>query len=285
MKRTLLTSMAILAISSTTFMVSCKKNAGDTEKSKTLAAETNAIAESQYNDVTTIVDQAALNSAVLLGAYGTGGSQSPFGPLGSNCVSVTVDTSANPRTITIDFGTSNCLCLDGRMRRGKILATYTGQYRQTGTVVTISLDNYYVNEYKIGGTKKITNQGLNNSGNLVYKVEVTGEVTRPGATAFSTWVSTRYREWKQGYSTPLNILDDVYTITGDASGILADGSNYSLTITSELVRKMNCQWFESGKIDLTETAMPKITLDYGSTGCDGNATVTILGQHFPIVLQ
>lgn len=285
MKKTLLNAMAISVLFSTVFLASCKKNAADAEKSKTLAAETNAVAESQYNDVTTLVDQAALNSAVLLGAYGTGGSQSPFGPLGSNCVSVSVDTASNPRTITIDFGTSNCLCLDGRLRRGKILATYTGQYRQIGTVVTITLDNYYVNEYKIGGTKKITNQGPNNSGNLVYKVEVTGEITRPGATGFSTWVSTRYREWKNGYNTPLNILDDVYAITGDASGVLTDGSTYSLVITQELIRKMNCQWFENGKVELTETGLPKITLDYGSTGCDANATVTLLGQHYPIVLQ
>jgi hypothetical protein len=83
----------------------------------------------------------------------------------------------------------------------------------------------------------------------------------------------------------LNILDDVYSITGDASGVLTDGSNYNLTITQELIRKMNCQWFESGMVDLTETGLPKITLDYGSTGCDANATVTLLGQHFPIILQ
>lgn len=263
-------------------LFSCKKE--DKKANTTEAAQNNAFAEAQYNDVTTLVDQATVTGSVTYMAGGSRGGE-VLGPQGSPCVSVSVDTASNPRVITIDFGTSNCLCLDGRNRRGKIIATFSGRYRDAGTVITISFDNYYVNEYKIAGSKKFTNQGNNQSGNLVYKVEVNGQVTKPNNGGTYTWISTRFREWKEGASTPLNILDDVYAITGTASGTNPDGSSYTINATKELIRKMNCRWFESGTLELIQPNLPNITLDYGSTGCDANATITVLGQVYPVLLQ
>ncbi len=273
-----------LMLTVTLFAVSCQKNNDDKKTTSSDAAENNAFAEAQYNDVTTLVDQSSTSGTVMFGAAGTGSGNETNGPQGP-CVTVTVDTTVSPRSIIIDFGSTNCLCLDGRNRRGKIIATYTGQYHATGTVINISFDNYFVNENKISGTKKITNQGNNQAGNQVYKVEVNGQVVKANNLGTYTWVSTRFREWKAGALTPLNILDDVYGITGDAGGVNTDGNNYSIVATQELVRKMNCRWFESGTLELTQTGMPKITLDYGSTGCDANATINVLGTTYPVILQ
>src|SRR5438105_2308185 len=77
-----------------------------------------------------------------------------------------------------------------------------------------------------------------------------------------TWVSTRQREWVEGYSTPLNVLDDTYSITGSASGTRANGESYTITITQALVRKMSCYWFESGKVEITPAGKLTRTLDY-----------------------
>jgi len=275
----------LLLLIVTLFAVSCNKNNGDDKKDVSYdAAENNAFAEAQYNDAAVLVDQSSASGTVAFGANGTGSGNEVNGPQGP-CVTVTVDTTVSPRSIVINFGSTNCLCLDGRNRRGKIIATYTGQYLATGTVINISFDNYYVNENKINGTKKITNQGNNQAGNLVYKMEVNGQVVKANNLGTYTWVSTRYREWKAGASTPLNILDDVYGITGDASGVNTDGNPYSIVATQELVRKMNCRWFESGKLELSQTGLPKVTLDYGSDGCDANATVNVLGVTYPVILD
>lgn len=277
-----------ILLSAAVWISSCKKNTDDKKSYSLDAAENNSFAEGTFNDVTTLVDQAGINSTVTFGSVQTeprDGQIETMGTAGSACITVTVDTVANPRSITIDFGSSNCLCLDDRYRRGKIIATFTGRYRETGTVITISFDNYYVNDNKISGTKKITNQGNNQSGNQVYKVEVNGQIIKANNRGTVTWMSTRYREWKAGANTPLNILDDVYGITGDANGTNADGSSYTITSKQELVRKMNCRWFESGILELTQTGLPVITLDYGNTGCDANATVSILGVSYPVVLQ
>ena len=267
---------------------SCKKSTEEKKGNTTEAAENNAFAEANYNDVTTMVDQAGINSNVTFAVPATeprDGQIRTMGIGGSSCATVTIDTVANPHSITIDFGSANCMCLDERNRRGKIIATYTGRYRETGTVINISFNNYYVNDNKISGTKKVTNLGNNQAGNLLYKVEVNGQIVKANNGGTVTWTSTRYREWKAGAGTPLNILDDVYGITGDASGTNADGSSYTILATKELVRKMNCRWFESGTLELTQTGLPKVTLDYGSTGCDANATISILGVSYPVVLQ
>jgi hypothetical protein len=263
-------------------LTACKKDSKPSSDSDVTAAQDNSLAESNYNDVNTMVDASAsagTNFTFRMATDGNAREQSLF----SGCAQVTVDTSNTTRKIVIDFGTSNCMCVDQRSRRGKIIATWTGRYRDSGTVVNISFDNYFVNDNQIKGTHKTTNKGKNAAAHLVYKVEVNGEIVKANNGGTITWVSTREREWVDGAATPLNLLDDIYSITGSASGTNASGS-YTINITQAVVRKMNCRWFESGKIDITPAGKLTRTLDYGSTGCDANATVTIAGISFPVVL-
>lgn len=271
-----------LAISLLVIATSCVKKGERT--SPTEAAENNAFAEAQFNDITTLIDQAMLTGTVTYGSAGSAGNNGINGILSSPCVEVMLDTVSNPRIVSINFGSTNCLCLDGRLRRGKILATFTGRYRDVNAVITTSFIDYYVNDYKIAGTKKVTNQGLNQGGKLVYKVEVSGNIIKPIGGEFS-WTSIRFREWKEGSNTPLNVLDDVYGINGTASGTTVDGNQYTISINQELIRKMNCSWFESGKIELSPNGLPKIMLDYGQTGCDDNAYITVLGSSYPVKLH
>ena len=260
---------------------SCKKDSSSKD-SDTESAENNALAESSFNDVTTISDQAAVSGSVNMRVAAA---DREDGSLGSGCATVSVDTVSVPHIITIDFGTTNCVCNDGRSRRGKIILSYTGRYKEAGTVISISFNNYFVNDNQLTGTKKITNLGLNTAGNLVYKIEVNGQVIKANNGGTVTWVSTRQREWIAGAGTPLVLSDDVYSITGNATGTNANGKTYTITITKALIRKMSCRWFESGTLEVTPEGKPTRTLDYGNTGCDANATVTILGYTFPIVLR
>jgi hypothetical protein len=262
---------------------SCKKDAATDDDVE--SAQDNALAESSFNDVTTITDQAAYSGSVNMRVAGSSSADKEDGSLGSACATVSVDTVSSPHIITIDFGTTNCLCNDGRYRRGKIMASFTGRYKDAGTVISISFSNYFVNDNQLTGTKKITNNGLNAAGHLVYKIEVNGSVIKANGAGTATWISTRQREWIAGSATPLILNDDVYSITGSASGTTAKGKSYTISITTALVRKMSCRWFESGVLDVTPQNKPTRTLDYGNTGCDANATVTISGHTFPIVLN
>ena len=273
--------LGLMACCLITSFIACKKDSKD--DSDTQPAQDNSLAESNYNDANTMVD-----ASVAVGtsfSFRTATNQDVArleGVLGS-CATVTIDTTSSPRTVTINFGTSNCLCADNRYRRGKIIATWTGRYRDAGTVITISFDGYYVNDNQIKGTHTTTNLGLTNAGHPLYKVEVNGSIIKANNGGTITWTSTRQREWVAGYTT-LNILDDTYSITGTASGTNASGASYTIAITQALVRNMSCYWFESGKVEVTPAGRLTRTLDYGSTGCDNKATVTIGNNTFNVTL-
>ena len=66
-------------------------------------------------------------------------------------------------TIIVDFGDGypdDCLKY-GKERRGKIIITYTGKYRDSLSVITTTFDQYYVNNNWIQGERIVTNNGRN----------------------------------------------------------------------------------------------------------------------------
>jgi hypothetical protein len=278
-KRSILLGIATCCLIAATFSA-CKKDSKESD-SDTTAAQDNSLAEGQYNDVNTMVDASVNIGASFTFRQETGArTEDALG----GCTKVTLDTANTACTLTIDFGTTNCEGPDGRKRRGKILATWTGKYRDKNTVVNITFDNYFVNDNQIKGSHKTTNLGYNTAQHLVYKIEVDGSIVKANNGGTIYWKSTREREWVTGSATPVNITDDTYSITGSASGITADGVAYAINITAPLVRKMNCYWFESGKLDVTPAGRLTRTLDYGSSGCDNKGTVTIGNATFNVTL-
>ncbi|MDQ3049049.1 MAG: hypothetical protein M3R27_15980, partial [Bacteroidota bacterium] len=198
------------------------------------------------------------------------------------------DSITWPKTVVIDFGTVNCTGSDGNNRRGIITAVFSGPYLDSGTVITVSLSNYYHNDYKITGTQTITNQGNNSAGHLVYKVVVSGAtVTNPSTGNSSSWSTTQYREFYAGYTTSFYIFDDVYLITGNASGVSEAGEAYTINITLPLRVNIGCPWIVSGTFTLLLNDYPTypINFDYGTGTCDANATATLNGTTYNIVMN
>jgi hypothetical protein len=283
-KRSILAGIITCCLIAATF-TACKKDSKDKSDSDTTPAQDNSLAEGNYMDANTMVDASVNLGGNFSFRLATNESNARIeGALGG-CTKVTLDTANTACTLTIDFGTTNCEGPDGRKRRGKILATWNGKYRDKGTVVNITYNNYFVNDNQVTGTHKTTNQGYNTAQHLVYKIEVDGSIIKANNGGTITWKSTREREWVTGSSTPLMILDDTYSITGNASGTTAGGEAYTINITQPLVRKMNCAWFESGTLDLIPAGRKTLTLDYGTTGCDNKATVTINGNTYNVVIQ
>ena len=280
-KKFILKGMLVAAI--TGLMVTgCKK---ETEDQDTTAASDDAAAEQTYNDVSNIADQAYKGSVNY--------KQAQEGSMLSTCAQVKLDTASgsNPDTITVTFGTgtyptlSNCLCSDGRYRRGRIIVTFSGKYRDSASVHTITFDNYYVNDNQITGTKTVKNNGHNSSGNLNWTVTVNGSIILASGGGTITWNSTRTREWLSGANTPFNWLDDVYGIAGSQTGINAKGVSYSAVITKQLKVALNCHWITEGTLELTPAGKAKRTIDYGSGTCDNKATVTINNNTYTVNMK
>jgi len=262
------------------FFTSCRKDK-DPKDSDTSAASDNALAEGTYNDVNNIADQASTGTMT---SYLTPIETENKSSLLSTCATITNDTLVTPHILTIDFGASNCMCNDGRYRRGIINVSYSGHYRDSASTHTITFTNYYVNDNQILGTKTVTNNGHNAAGNLTYSVVVNGQIIKAGGGGTINWTSNRTREWILGESTP-TWSDDVYLITGSANGTNASGNSYTMTITSALRREIGCHHFVSGTLTITPSGKPTRYVDFGAGACDNQATVTINGNVYNITLN
>ncbi|MFK5856824.1 MAG: hypothetical protein QM503_11880 [Bacteroidota bacterium] len=256
---------------------SCKKDDQQVIDDTSAAAD-DAFAEGIYTNATSIADEAYANGA---GGLKAGDETSQFL---SGCATVTLDTTVMPRVLTIDFGDTNCLCRDGRYRRGKILVSFTGRYRVPGTVITYGFDEYHVNDNHVDGTKVITNMGPNDAGNLYYSIEIVGVIYRANDGGTISWNSSREREWVEGADTWIR-MDDVYLITGTADGIRANGLTWEREIINPLRVELSCRWIVSGTVEIQPENLPLRILDYGSGECDNIATVLVNGVTYTIFLR
>jgi outer membrane murein-binding lipoprotein Lpp len=277
MKRIKLTLALIAFISFSIMLSSCKKNA-DIQTENTTVSQDNSFVEGIYENVSDIADEAY--------DFSTNNLKSTDGwrHFLSDCVTVTLDTTAFPRQLTIDFGEVNCLCNDGRYRRGMIIVTWTGRYCEFGTVISHSFENFYVNDNHVEGSKVVTNMGLNNNGNVYFTIVINGTVTMADNTGVITWNSSRQRELIQGYDTP-GRWDNIYLVTGTASGTRLDGVSWLSEILNPLRVEMACRFIVSGTVQITPDNLPSRILDYGDGNCDNIATVTINGVTYTIHLR
>ena len=269
------------------FMISsCKKDETVVIDSSTTSCKDNSTAENLFADMKNVVEEAVSDE----GQSNKTGTYS-FGACAT--VSITpawIDTLTWPKVMTIDFGTTNCTSVYGINRRGKLIITITDRYRNTGSVLTVQPQDYYINDIKVEGTITITNNGLNANNNLEFTVDVVNGKLTYTDLSVTTWISTRTNEWIEGDSTTYfsnglaGICDDVYLITGTASGVNRNGLAYSVSITSPLRKEICCRWVVSGTLDLIPSGLATRTVDFGSGTCDGNATVTINGNVFNVIM-
>jgi len=137
----------------------------------------------------------------------------------ASCATITItpfDLTTFPKIIVVNFGTTNCLCNAGRYRRGKLNLVTTGWVRNSGTVITITPQDYYVNNNKVEGQNTISNKGRNTAGHINYDIVVHGTIsTFEGTTSLDC---VRNHEWIEGDNTIFNPWDDVFLIRGEAWG-------------------------------------------------------------------
>lgn len=275
MKRINLTTAIIVLISFGLLFSSCEKEKidnGDTSFSKD-----DALAESIFNGITNITDE----------AYNTGSKSSRSGNESSSimggCAVITLDLTVFPHVLIVDFGETNCLGDDGVYRRGEINVTFNGGYREAGTVVTTSFDDFHINDHRIEGTTTLSNMGFNADSNMYFNIEIIGSIYLANDAGTITWNSSRMREWVEGYETFWG-HDDVYLISGTADGVRLNGLSWSKEITNPLRVELDCRWIVSGTVNIQPENLPLRTLDFGDGECDNIATVLIDGIIYTIYL-
>jgi hypothetical protein len=285
MKNNFLSAKTLLVMAAVALaLTACNKNK-TVDETEAVAAQNLNIAEVEDDNLQIMADQAEANDAVS-DLRTTPMPAEADANLLNGCATVTKDTASGQHTITIDFG-SGCTNAHGTVRKGKIIVTYTGRYRDPGTVVQIVSQDYYVNDKKLDIDRTVTNLGENNSGHLAFQIHATRTVTfSDGGTSSSTIDKTR--EWIEGAATPHVFSDDVFLINGTGTHTSKRGILYDASTLTPLTRKVACHEFVSGEVKIIRHGRNDRfgILNFGTGECDDEATVTLdNGRSYTIDLR
>lgn len=271
--KSLLTVKTLLIMGSLALLTSCNRAEQTTDTSS--IANDDAAAENAFYDMKIASDNA-----------GTDINQNKLREKGftdTSCVTiqnVNYNKDTKQGILTLDFGTTNCTCKDGKQRRGKIQVEYKGGKEVVGTSVVYTADQYFVNNYGVSGKKTVTY-----SAPLTWNIKVQdGIVTKPDGTKVS-WESDRVRKMIAGQKTLTDYTDDTYEITGTSNGVNAEGNKYAFSTETALVKSMGCQYIKAGKLKIERDGKKDAVVDYGDGTCDDKATVKIGNRSKDITLR
>lgn len=204
------------------------------------------------------------------------------------CALVSIDTVSSPHVLIIRFGSENCMCLDGKNRRGNIVVRYSGKYTDSNKLHTISFQDYYVNDIRLSGTTKVTRVDTTVVGNWYYRVLVDDTMTtKPNE--YVTWKGTLTRKWIAGYNTG-DRSDDIYSVSGNTTIVRANAHLFAFDIQTPLQVALGCDYIQSGVANVTGFNGDTRVLNYalGNNGtpgqCDNRAQLNIGVHVYQLVL-
>jgi hypothetical protein len=287
MNNTNLISSALLIVAGLTLTSGCKKMVHQNIQ----AASNSSIAIIAFNDAFEQLN-AAVSSELALDQM----TQANWNLSGTLCATVTLAPlgAAFPKTLTIDYG-NGCIGPDGVTRTGKIVATFSGNFREEGTAINLIFDGYLTGQYALAGSDSITNNGTNGSGDPQFS-EVLRDVVISWGTQQILWEADLNRTWTDGSETnfttdtvggTLNMAglrDDVFELTGSASGNDANTHPFSLEIATPLVLQTGCGFIQQGTLTVSPANFDDGAVDYGTGECDRQATVEVNGEVFNFTL-
>jgi hypothetical protein len=260
------------------FNTGCKKDDNKEDQTKETSVDQGLVlAERTFNDIGNFTSSAFSEGKGKLKSGETTLLQ------GANCLVITFDLTSSPYKMVLDFGNTNCLCIDGIYRRGKIVVSYTASYGDSLASLNTTFDNFFVNDNQISGTRILTYKGHNQTGHPNWDVTIDGSIVLASGEGTITYQSSHNSEMIEGELTPA-LSDNVFSITGSANGTSITGQAFSSVITTPLISKMTCGHFVSGVVEITPAAQPMRILNYGTGECDNKATVTVSGITFEITL-
>lgn len=269
---------SLLLVGSFALVVACKKEnlvVSEDPSAASSAISTSAnddnTADAAFMDLKEVTDQTGVEATVK----GIDSTKYP-------CAKITtkVDTIAKSITATIDFGDKNCLCKDGKNRRGKIQVKIIGNKNTPGSSIVYTAVDYYVNDHGVSGTKTLTVVD-DHSFRIVV---VNGKVTKANG-GIITWNTDRTRTMIAGFASKENPSDDVFQVSGTTSGINAAGNAYKFTTLTPIVKARACHWITAGKLKIERAGKLDAVVDYGDGTCDSLATITVANKTFPFVMK
>ena len=247
---------------------SCQKDQTATSVDETTLSQQETQTEETLADVDLLVDEAVDSNFSLLKSASI-----ESAAYLSDCPVITVNKTATPQVLTIDFGTA-CVGKDGKTRSGKIIVTSTS-FNTFPSIRDKSFENYIVDGKKIEGsvTKTITKDQENNIRTATIMENIT--ITFPDGEGKATRVANLTRQYQR--NALLNPADNQIVSWGTVEFMRISGVKVTKTVTSQnpLVFKVACHHIVSGIVSVTTSDNRSWTINYGDGACDNKATLTM----------
>ncbi|GEM_PF-2508655 len=180
--------------------------------------------------------------------------------------------------VEIDFGTTGVTGPDGRTWKGVVVLEYDGRRYIPGSVVYTVFEDFYIDEYKIEGSRVSTNITENINQPKFQVVVTNGKLTWPGEEGLvATWSCNRTHTWtiNQDFSFSLSIQ-------GTANGVNTLGQEYSTLIyeIDPLILKSECISSSAfipvqGSKTISSVEDLQIDVYYGAGTCDRTVMIKI----------
>jgi len=263
------------------FFTSCKKTDSSSTLDTTTEIEVQADDQSRFANETDAISNDA--NATLENLGGSYAGESPLTPqLPFTCdATVVVDTTSNPRTITLTYSGNNCI--GSRTRSGVVIISFAPNFRwaTAGSQYTVTYNNLKITRgvdkksITINGTKTIKNVSGGKLRNLATRLTpIVHEVTSSGMNI--TFDNGSQRTWQVAKRRTFTYVNGiVITVTGISSlgnGIAEWGTNrfnkeFTCAITEPMVIRQSCNFrLVSGQLKHTGAAVTTTT----TFGLDAN---------------
>ncbi|RYY98121.1 MAG: hypothetical protein EOO11_08975 [Chitinophagaceae bacterium] len=241
-----------------------------------------------FDNILGVNSEVGFGNTGVFGRPGSGPNVDSIPP----CVQLTVTRLSQqgpfPVRITVDFG-SGCTGRDGRTRYGRVITEYSRRLLDSGAVATTSFDNYRIDSVRIEGTHVVRNTaGFPRR----FTVEVRNARIIRANGDYALWNADRVITQVEGTGTPNLAFDDVFAISGGASGQARHDNlihTWSSVIEVPLRKRFSCRWFSAGVVSSGRTGLPASSpwigkLSYGQGQCDNLASFAVNNSTYQISL-
>lgn len=265
MKRIFAILLIVLSVSAIVFY-SCEKNEVDTDTQSAIDNSQSArMFTNTFSEIKTIgIDEVGIH-----------GKKADTAGNGCPTITVEIDSTTNTGTpikrLIIDYGTNGCVAADGILRKGKLIAEYSGYWDIVGSYAMAEFDNFYSDGIKMEGSIRVEIVG-----NEKYQLEVSNGKIHTSPSAIE-WNCTQVYTVIQQNDAATSENEMIYTIEGSSSGVNRAGRSYTSEITTPLRKEMTCDWYVSGVYELTPDGLATRSVDFGNGTCDQKATLTVDG--------
>lgn len=185
-----------------------------------------------------------------------------------------------PHTVIIDYG-SGCTDKFGRVKKGKLMITYSAPMTEPGAVSVTTFENFSIDDAKIDGRHVIEHLAPTTDNFPHFSHLANRTVQYPDGTS-SDEVSNKLYVQTEGGNTSQH-KDDGFTIFGESTGkIYAFGFHilYAAKINNNdpLHNSVECEFSDKGSensmIYLGQKLLINAKVDYGDGNCNNDAIVT-----------